>query len=435
MNYKPFLIAFLFFANFASSQTREDFILKTDLKDTLFRGLPNELKIQTNLDPERIIVGGKGLTIQPIVQGKTYTVICSPVLSKVVFQIGYKTEGKEPVYFDFEFKVCSITIDIANRIRAQKDMPPIKVGLSKYRKGQKVELILPPVLPEFFTPVVISKNKQFAYLGNENTRSGSVLDLNSRKLIVGSDMDTAIFPVSGSILSNTGRYIVSAYITGLGNELYLYRDLFAHKYITCQYSELDYLSINLLEFSIDDAYAVLRGYKDNDETDLIFQDIKRNTFTKFSLTGQKILAAEFGTNNKGIYGYSIKDDRPNVILIDSVNDGLEQVTLLDSIVLPADPRVVKMEHNVLITAYNDPEIGLPVMVLYKGHSNNVLAKFELKPEQADLYLDNNESYDNFHVDPDHHYFTYAVRNNGKIETFVGSIQRAEFNEKPLELYW
>jgi hypothetical protein len=435
MKLNSIFIAILFLANLVSAQRREDFILKTDLKDTLFRGLQNELTIQTNLDPDKISVSGKGLSIKLNEQGKSYNVICSPALSKVVFQIGYKIDGKEPVFFDFEFRVSSITIDIANRIRAQKDMPPIKVGLSKYKSGQKVELILPPILPEFFTPVIISKNKRYAYLGNKDVMSGSVLDLNSRKLIVGSDKDTIILPVSGSVLSNTGRYIVSAYISSLGNELYLYRDLFSHTYITCQESELDYLYINLLEFSPDDEYTILRGFKNNDETEMIFHNVKNKTFTKFSLSGQKILAAEFCKNSNGLYGYSVNYERPNVILIDSIDYGRELVTLIDSIVLPVDPRMVKMEHNILITAYNDPEIGLPVIVLYKGHSNKVLARFELKPELADFYLENNEAYDNFHVDPDNHYLTYAVRENGKIKTFVGSIQRAEFNEKPIELYW
>lgn len=370
-----FFIPALFLNFYCNSQSKADFRIQTVLQDTLLKGFSNFVEIETSLDLTKVSLYGEGIYISRLEELGKYDVRIGSA-KNVIIQLRYQISADSIALFDFPFTAVYTYPELINRHQKVRDLPPMLTDEfrreSQNLKLDQLELIIPQVLPEKFDPIILSQNKNLAYLGNPDTRTGSILDLKTRKILFIDKRDTVIYPYPGGHLSNSGRYFNPGYIEYYNNEAILFKDLINQKYVSFHESTStvegidgtissysDYYDLNFIDFSPNEYSCIAIGEK-NAQNYLLKTALSSVNFKEFKLEGEIIKYASYSSDSiilcvSSSIEETYEDSVNYVFYLNSINGYNDKVTLLDSIIFQNYPIEIKIEHDVLIFGFVNPE--------------------------------------------------------------------------------
>ena len=112
----PFLSLLLVISNIAESQSKSDFILKTDFVDTLVMGYDNIIKIESKYDVKKISLSSEGALIAYNSVNNTYSVKVSRGNKSVDLIIKYKKSDGQFSIFEYTYRAVPLSQEMIARL-------------------------------------------------------------------------------------------------------------------------------------------------------------------------------------------------------------------------------------------------------------------------------------------------------------------------------
>jgi hypothetical protein len=165
-------------------------------------------------------------------------------------------------------------------------LTPIKSDYSTKEINAKsvngVKLTIPAAIPEKYWPLLISQNKKFAFLGNADNQSGTIIDLNTKKIVFVDEPDSVLIYSYNDIISNTGRFIYSARYGD--DKTILFKDFSLQKYYSIKTEILEeFYGFKFIEFSPNDITYMFYSYLDEERPTISVQESIKPNFTSIIL--------------------------------------------------------------------------------------------------------------------------------------------------------
>jgi uncharacterized caspase-like protein len=427
-----FSTIFILISNLLHSQTAEDFKLITGLKDTLFRGYENEIKIETKYDLSKLILFGESITLRKGNSDNIYLAKASSSKSKCTLTLMYLKGKGDTLIIKFPYTISNLTFEKIDRHNAALDRPPVNVNQNG--RKLKIELLLPQNVPDRFEPIIISRNRKYALLGNWQLNSNQVIDLKTKKPIIKSDVDTILSSNYSSLLSNTGRYLASDYLEIYGDSIYFLRDLINHKYLKIKNSfEASLFEMRVIEFSKDDKAILVKKIDTTEKVTLSVYDKYLDNIFEFTHSTDAFKCASFDSENQNIYSCGLKGPDYSELLIEKTSISGMQTLLMDSLLLPLEPILVKIEFQTLIIGFRDPASKKNRILIYDLDKMKLVTEFDLPDGPKGFSFDYDNNYTNYFIDPNKKIFIYGIYDSNNIHTYFCRIEEGKFNEKAVEI--
>lgn len=385
----------------AYSQTKEDFQLKTVLEDTLLKGFPNFIQIETNLDLSKVNLVGDGIHLAKVDNKGKYEAKVSAAKKYGTIHLDYQSSNDSLIRHDFHFVFVSTNPEFINRYRKIMDLAPMLtqefIDEKKVKEIEKLKLIIPDFAPEMYNPILLSQNKKLAFLGNLESRKSSILDLKSRKIVSVDEKDSIIFPTYEGCLSNTGRYLYPGYLESTNDGSILYKDLIDQKYMKFLENSTEvedfngkpslfneYYSFNFIDFSPQDHSCFAIVAKNGIEY-ILTTELKEVEFKEYKINGDFINAAAY-SNDKTIeclstsdYNYII-DSAQYIFYLNSIDITTRETKLIDSLILNSYPFKTSIEHGILSLGFFNSIDNSFTYQFYNSANLNLLNEITLPKE-------------------------------------------------------
>jgi len=365
---------------------KEDVKLITFFQDTLVIGYDNNITIETTWENLDIYLeySGNYNFIKYYEQEGCYRVNPGNYTGyeKIELYLN-KNDTLRKSEIKYSFAIVTMNPEMNARLKKALSIPlDEEFTLTKIpsaRSQGKVELVLQKSVPDNYSPIFISKNKEFAFLYNSDIEAGSIMDLKNKKLVISEHKILNINDGDEGILSNTGRYLClrDYWQNPLLHDIFTGKDLIQNQNFFNKY-----VHVEIEQFSSDDYYYTYFGLDTLTEYYMMsVASISGNFNAELHTTGNSPKASYFKSDNSvlSVCSYNWQNSKSPTYYIDSVDFRKNTTVLKDSICLSVEPFEVKIENSFLIIGYLDTITKSITYLFYDLENYKLISELALKP--------------------------------------------------------